>query len=203
MIDIWNKIIEDKSDAVFFKDFHSPEMDWNDVINFIYNESIKPNNFTQTPEEQKNHPDVKACGALKIQPNLYMIPLARDIHKFFSSVPSLMEKITGSEKINSCNYYDGDYNSKPCNCGSIWHIQGLRLSLSDSVINHHHDPCDVLVWQMVGNSYWTINEKDNYTLNPGDLLYVNKDATHGITQDGPRLTMIIDGLKPGYGKDEV
>ena len=203
MIENWNSIIKDELDAVFFKNFHNPEMDWNDVINFIYNESIKPNNFTQTSEEQKNHPDVKACGALKIQPNLYVIPLARDIHNFFSSVPSLMQKITGSEKINSCNYYDGNYNSMPCNCGSIWHIQGLRLSLSDTVINHHHDPCDVLVWQMVGNSYWTINEKDTYTLNPGDLLYVNKDATHGITQDGPRLTMIIDGLKPGYGKDEV
>lgn len=202
MIDVWNKIIEDELDAVHFKNFHNPEMDWNDVMQFTYNESVKPFNFTQTPEEKKNHPNVEINGSLKVQPNLYIIPLARDIHIFFDSVPSLMEKISGNSDVNSCNYYIGEYNQVPCNCKSLWHIQGLRLSLSDTLINHHHDPCDVLVWQMVGNSYWTINEKDSYTLEPGDLLYVSKNATHGITQDGPRLTMIIDGLKPEYGKDE-
>jgi hypothetical protein len=202
MIDIWNKIIEDESDAVYFKDFHDPNMDWNDVIDFVYKQSIKSFNFRQTEEEKKAHPYVQINGSLKVQPNLYIIPLARDIHSFFNSVPSLMEKISGNSDVNSCNYYIGEYNEIPCNCKSLWHIQGLRLSLSDTVINHHHDPCDVLVWQMVGNSYWTINEKDRYMLTPGDLLYVNKNATHGITQDGPRLTMIIDGLKPGYGKDE-
>jgi quercetin dioxygenase-like cupin family protein len=58
---------------------------------------------------------------------------------------------------------------------------------------------------MVGKSYWTINKKDEYVLSPGDLLYVNKNATHGIRQDGPRLTMIIDAIwqKTGYGKDLV
>jgi hypothetical protein len=203
MIETWNNIIKDNLDAVFFKNFHDPDMDWNDVMNFTYSESIKSSDFKQTPEEQKNHPNVQIFGNLKVQPPLYMIPLARDIHNFFNSVPGLMEKISGNSDVNFCNYYVGKYNEMPCSCKSIWHIQGLRLSLSDTVINHHHDPCDVLVWQMVGNSYWTINEKDTYTLSPGDLLYVSKNATHGITQNGPRLTMIIDGLKPGYGKDEV
>ena len=200
---MWNEIIRDKSDAILFNDFHNPEMDWNDVIDFVYKQSIKKSNFTQNPEEKKQHPNVQIIGSLKVQPDFYMIPLARDIHNFFNSVPSLMQKITGSEEVNSCNYYVGEYNEMPCNCGSIWHIQGLRLSISDAVIDHHHDPCHILVWQMVGNSYWTINEKETYTLSPGDLLYVNKNATHGIKQDGPRLTMIIDGLKPGYGKNKV
>lgn len=205
MINISDTSIEDDIDALYFKNFHSPRMDWNDVINFIYEQAVTPSNYRQNEEERASHYAQTNYGSLKIQPDLYVVPLARDIHKFFNSVPFLMEKINNNPKINECKYYDGDYNQFQCNCGSLWHIQGLRFSLTDVVINHHQDPCDVLVWQMVGKSYWTINKKDEYVLSPGDLLYVNKNATHGIRQDGPRLTMIIDAIwqKTGYGKDLV
>lgn len=197
--ELWNNIVKNKEESRLFKNFHDPEMDWNDVMNFMYQQATNRSGFKQNEEEKKQHPNVILNGSLKTQPGLYIIPLIRDIHNFFHSAYTLMQKISGDKKVNSCDYYKGNDNDFPCNCGSIWHIQGLRLSVSDIVINHHHDPCDVLVWQMVGKSYWTINKKNEYELAPGDLMYVSKDATHGIHQTGPRLTMIIDGIKSKYG----
>ena len=40
MNDIWNKIVEDKTPAVFFEKFHDVEVTCADVMNFIYKEAI-------------------------------------------------------------------------------------------------------------------------------------------------------------------
>jgi len=202
MNDIFKKAVEEDTPAIYFENFYKPESTWQDVMEYIYKASDTPSSFNQNNEEKDVH-KVEIIGSLKIQRGIYLIPLARDLHKVFKEASGLMEKITGSDKVNSCKYYDGEYNQFPCDCGSIWHIQGLRFSATPIVINHHKDPCDVLYWQMLGTSYWTINREKEYKLNPGDMLYINKNATHGIRQDGPRVAILIDGLKPGYGKDDI
>ena len=200
MNDIWNKIVEDKTPAIFFEKFHDVEVTCADVMNFIYKEAITDSGFKPNPYEDVSHKS-EVINKLKIQKGIYLLPQSRDLHKVFKGVSELMAKITGSEDVNSCPYYIGNYNEHVCTCGSMWHIQGLRFSATEVFINHHKDPCDVLYWQMLGNSYWTINKEKEYKLTPGDMLFISKDATHGIRQEGPRVAILIDGIKPGYGKD--
>lgn len=201
MIKFWEDIINSNEPAVHLENFHKVDVTWDDVVRFLYKEATTPSRFKPNPQEQESHP-AEIVNNLKIQRGLYVIPQARDLQRHFTGVPELMNRVNGNEISNDCPYYDGDYNQFVCTCNSLWHIQGLRFSLGGNVINHHKDPCDVLYWQMLGSSYWTINEEKEYKLNPGDLFFVSKNATHGIRQDEPRVAILIDGIKPGYGKDE-
>jgi mannose-6-phosphate isomerase-like protein (cupin superfamily) len=59
----------------------------------------------------------------------------------------------------------------------------------------HTDPNDVLYWQLLGTSYWKMNNNKEYKLEPGDLLYFNQEDAHAVWQEGPRAGIIIDDIK--------
>jgi ribosomal protein L16 Arg81 hydroxylase len=80
----------------------------------------------------------------------------------------------------------------------MWHIQTLRFSISDHQVSDHNDPNDVLYWQLLGTSYWKMNKDKTYKMEPGDLLYFNKEDSHEVLQDGPRAGIIIDNIGQRY-----
>ena len=71
----------------------------------------------------------------------------------------------------------------------------MRFVIGNNFVSKHKDPNDVLYWQVLGTSYWKMNNDKEYKLEPGDLLYFNKDDDHEVWQDGPRAGIIIDSIK--------
>lgn len=196
MIDIWKNAKLNK-EVLYFEKFHEPKITWEDIVKFIYTESITKSSLKENFNNGLAYPNKggEVVGNLYIDYGTYLLPQTSSLHNIFEGVSELMEKVNGNNKSDSCNYYNGPIGDFPCNCNSPWHIQGLRFCIADKVIQNHNDPCDVLYWQILGSSYWTINSDKVYKLSPGDLLYFNKEDSHMVHQDGPRVGIIIDGKK--------
>lgn len=199
MIEIWKKAKENK-EVLHFKNFQTPDISWEDIVNFIYSDSIKKTdlefNFENKLAYANKEDGSQAVGNLFIDRETYLLPQTRDLHNVFKGVSELMEKVNGDTRSEKCKYYNSYWDGS-CDCDSLWHIQGLRFCIADKVIGPHNDPCNVLYWQILGTSYWTINNDKVYELNPGDLLYFNQEDLHSVHHKGPRVGIIIDGKKIG------
>jgi len=49
----------------------------------------------------------------------------------------------------------------------------------------HNDDMDVWFWQCQGLSRWVLDDKE-FTLEPGDLIYVKKGIYHNVSALTPR-----------------
>jgi hypothetical protein len=193
MKEIWSKAKENQ-DILHLKGFQAPEITWEDTLKFIYDLSKIPANEAFVERAEKSRGSQMLFGS--VISNLgYFLFEENNLFPIFKGVTELMEKVNGGNSGKDCNYYDKDRASDSCTCGEQWHIQTLRFSISDHLVNSHHDPNNVLYWQVLGNSYWVMNEEKEYCLEPGDLLYFNKEDAHLVWQDGPRAGIIIDDIK--------
>ena len=60
----------------------------------------------------------------------------------------------------------------------------LNICISNT-FGRHKDSMDVYFWQVQGRTKWQF-DNINYTLNPGDLIYVPKETYHNVIPLGPR-----------------
>jgi hypothetical protein len=193
MLDIFKQAKINK-EVLHFENFQAPEITWEDATKFIYKESTFSNK-----ELNQNHDRVNKGETIHgnmIMNRGYLLPQTRNLFSVFPGVTELMNKVNDTKNSDSCSYYN-DPNITDivgCNCSSPWHIQALRFSITEHHVRDHHDPNDVLYWQLLGTSYWKINKDKVYKLNPGDLFYFNKEDSHEVWQDGPRSGIIIDNL---------
>lgn len=192
MKDIWAKAKENR-EILHFKNFQEPEITWDDALRFLYNLTATDcdENFRQRALRSGN-------GSLLIGSVIdtrgYFLFEENNLFPIFKGVTELMEKVNGGDSGQTCQYYSPDRNNSSCSCGQQWHIQTLRLSISNHQVSNHNDPNNVLYWQLLGNSYWVMNEDKEYKLEPGDLLYFSQEDSHLVWQDGPRAGIIIDDL---------
>jgi hypothetical protein len=66
----------------------------------------------------------------------------------------------------------------------------IALSEKSWVLGRHNDSADVLFWQIIGSTEWTIecdNEKIVHVLTPGDLIYVPMGLYHDVKNLTPRV----------------
>jgi len=75
-------------------------------------------------------------------------------------------------------------------------LEDLGCSIAHSYINitskgktfgEHTDKQDVWYWQCQGITEWTIEQKQIYTLYPGDLIYVPTGVLHSAKPLTPRI----------------
>ena len=190
MEEVWAKAKADQQ-VLHFKNFQEPEVTWEDALNFVYDLSKIPNqNMVRMAERSGG----VSFGSV-VANNGYFRFEESNLFKIFNGVTELMEKVNGGDSGESCAYYSRSGESLVCTCNMLWHIQTLRFSISDHKVSSHRDPNDVLYWQLLGTSYWKINNDREYKLEPGDLFYLNKEDSHELRQDGPRAGIIIDNLK--------
>tara|TARA_B110000305_G_C19244443_1_gene541588 strand:- start:393 stop:887 length:495 start_codon:yes stop_codon:yes gene_type:complete len=50
----------------------------------------------------------------------------------------------------------------------------------------HSDDCEVLFWQCIGQTQWSVNDSI-YVLNPGDCIYVPQGMQHDVKSLSPRM----------------
>ena len=62
----------------------------------------------------------------------------------------------------------------------------MGLTAKSESFGPHSDDCEVLFWQCIGQTQWTINE-NIYTLSPGDCVYVPQGTLHEVKSLSPRM----------------
>lgn len=193
MKEVWAKAKENR-EILHFKNFQQPEVTWGDVLQFVYDlaKTNPDDNFIARAQRAGN-------GSLQfgsvIDNRGYFLFEESNLFPIFNGVTELMEKVNGGNSGKDCMYYLPERSNHQCDCDQQWHIQTLRFSISDHRVSNHNDPNNVLYWQLLGNSYWVMNEDKEYKLEPGDLLYFSQEDSHLVWQDGPRAGIIIDDLK--------
>jgi len=63
----------------------------------------------------------------------------------------------------------------------------FNVSIQENNFGPHKDPDDVYFWQCQGITQWTIENKDVYILEPGDLIIVPKNILHNVKALTPRV----------------
>ena len=189
MKEVWAKAKQNKY-ILHFKNFQEPEITWHDALSFVY-ELAKISN--QHMAERSIQTGGVAFGSAILTGHGYFWFEENNLFPIFKGVEELMTKVNGNDSGKDCMHYSGSAGN--CDCGQQWHLQTLRLVIGDNNVNNHNDPNDVLYWQVLGTSYWKMNNEKEYKLEPGDLLYFNQEDSHAVWQDGPRAGIIIDGTK--------
>lgn len=116
--------------------------------------------------------------------------------KIFSDMPDLKtfcEKLNqdfDSEFFEGCNWNENFYGGR-CNCSGIWHIDGPVISLGHKHISTHKDQMDAAYIQILGNSFWKLNDQDTVVLKPSDVLILPKTTSHEVWGEGPRLGVLL------------
>jgi ribosomal protein L16 Arg81 hydroxylase len=73
----------------------------------------------------------------------------------------------------------------------------------------HHDERETIFWQCIGTSEWTVYEdpaegkyevaslkiKNQFVLNPGDILYLKNRGIHSVKNYGPRAAIAFAPVK--------
>jgi hypothetical protein len=189
MKDIWAKAKQNK-EILHFKNFQKPEISWEDALTFVYNLSKIQD---ERVKDRAIRQDDVAFGSVILTDSGYFWFEENNLFPIFKGVEELMKRVNGDNSGKDCIHYLG----KPghCDCNQQWHIQTLRFVMGHHKVPSHTDPNDVLYWQLLGTSYWKINNDKEYKLEPGDLLYFNQEDAHAVWQDGPRAGIIIDDIK--------
>ena len=187
-----DKIKEAKQNrhGIVFENYQPPSITWEDVLNFLYKESLIPNHDLNERVKQHNNNDFISIGNVQIQSKFWLAPQTSDIFKEFKGVSELLYGLNNEQEDTTCGYY----KVMGHDCSLDWHFQGIRVSLSNRLVSDHHDPHDIFYWQILGTSFWKIDNDITYTLNPGDLLYLPLENSHEVWCDGPRAGLLIDNL---------
>jgi hypothetical protein len=176
-------------EVLYFKNFQPTKITWDEVLKFIFDETKISNPNLKKKININNELDV--LGNVQIQNKFWLAPQTNNLFSRFDGVTELLFKVNGNKEDHGCGYY----SNVSCNCEVVWHTQGIRISLSDRHVPDHNDPWDILYWQLLGTSFWKINNDKVYELNPGDLLYFSQEDSHAVWCEGPRAGIIIDGIK--------
>jgi len=84
----------------------------------------------------------------------------------------------------------------------------ISLSKNSKSFGKHKDNSDVWVWQSIGKSKFSVFENSKefqYTLNPGDFLYIPKLIFHKATPLSPRVSIsfgIDYPVEPSFSHSE-
>jgi hypothetical protein len=179
------------SQAILFEKYQIPEITWEDIMKFVYEESVLSNPNLRNKVKQVNNLDVlDFIGNIQIQNKFWLAPQTNNLFEKFKGISELLYSLNQSNENKQCGYYEHEGH----NCDLDWHYQGIRMSLSNRVVSDHHDPHDIFYWQIVGTSFWKVDGDITYTLNPGDLLYLPLENSHEVWCDGPRAGLLIDNL---------
>ena len=185
------KEAKEKKEGIVFKKYQMPKITWEDMVRYIYKESTLSNSdLEEKVKKVGNHKTLDNIGNIQIQERFWLAPQTPDLFSEFEGLSELLYKLNNSVDNRECGYYRKEQH----NCSSDWHPQGIRLSLSNRVVSDHHDPHDIFYWQILGTSFWKIDNKITYTLEPGDMLYLPLENSHEVWCDGPRAGLLIDNL---------
>ena len=63
----------------------------------------------------------------------------------------------------------------------------MNVITSTGTFGNHKDTMKVIYWQCQGQTSWIIDEREQYTLQPGDLITVEPGTYHNVIPLTPRV----------------
>jgi hypothetical protein len=188
----------DNSSAVLLKKYFLTSISWQDILNFLYEQSLIKNEDLEVKKDPNALVDVFG-NILTMQP-FWFAPQTGKVWEDFVELKDFLIKLNKDfdvdPKFEECSFYQ-HWDDRPCNCNSIWHSEGIKVSLSNKYIFEHSDPWHACYLQILGESFWKINGEKSvtYKLEEGDLLFFPKNTSHEVWSEGPRAGMLISADK--------
>jgi hypothetical protein len=175
---------------------------WDSVLTFVYKqtsiEEYEDENKKMFQNISNNGMIVNTVhGNIVIQDPLWIKSITGKIVEDVSELKDFIVKINKDFGINldfqKCLSYKKPLVGR-CTCNSVWHADGLVVSLAVKHISDHKDIFDAGYIQLIGKSFWKINgdEKNIITLNPGDLLLLPNELNHEVWGEGPRAGVLLN-----------
>jgi hypothetical protein len=191
------KIAKKEKRAIFLKKYFPTEINWERILWFLYNQSLI-DNIKLIEKDRDLASGVDVFGNVLLQRPLWMAPQTGMVwdENNFPEIKLFLEKLNSdfenSENFKNCNSYK-HWDTRSCDCNSIWHSEGIKISLSNKFVGTHSDPWDACYFQIKGNSYWKITGYDSveYKLEEGDILLFPKETSHEVWSDGPRMGLLL------------
>jgi hypothetical protein len=202
LLDEFKEAKSNKS-VIVKRSYFPATISWEDVLTFVYNqtsiEDINEQNkkfFTQIVPDHNLINTVH--GNIAIQDPLWIKSVTGKVWEELSELKDFLYKLNNDFKNDSnfeeCSYYGGTF-SRNCNCDSIWHSDGIVVSLAVKHISEHRDVFDAGYVQLIGKSFWKIDGLEDVVLEPGDLLLLPNELTHEVWGEGPRVGVLLDKRK--------
>jgi hypothetical protein len=175
---------------------------WDTVLKFIYDQTSEEDLEKENKKVfEQILPDLKIIntvhGNIVVQDPLWIKSLTGKAWEDIVELKTFLYKLNKDFGIDSgfenCSYYNGTVH-RPCNCNSIWHSDGLVVSLAVKHISDHKDVFDAAYVQLIGKSFWKIDGDQNniVVLNPGDLLLLPNELAHEVWGEGPRVGVLLN-----------
>lgn len=191
------EIAKINKEAIFLKNYFKFEVSWDRILQFLYNQSINEN--LQLIEKDRDLArGVDVFGNVLLQRPLWMAPQTGLVwgKGDFPEIKEFLKKLNldfnNEENFENCNSYN-NWDTRNCDCKSIWHSEGIKISLSNKFVGDHIDPWDACYFQIKGKSYWKItgSQSTEYELNEGDILFFPKTTSHEVWSDSPRTGLLL------------
>jgi hypothetical protein len=186
-----------KEEAVFIKDYFKTTFTWQNVLDFVYSQTTNKN-VDLEEKKRDRHSNVDVFGNILTQHPFWMAPQTGYVWEEFPEIKDFLIKLnTETDQgydFEDCDYYK-EWDARACTCDSLWHSEGIKVSLGEKVVGVHSDPWPACYLQSIGKSFWEIkgkNSKNVYELEEGDLLYFPKNTTHRVWATGPRTGFLIN-----------
>jgi hypothetical protein len=202
ILNLKEQFIKAKENKTFIvkKSYLESNFYWEDILDFIYKETsfegMEIENkkfFSQIIPEGNLIVTVK--GNVSIHDPLWIKSLSGNVWNYLPKLKDFLYKINNDfnnkENFEDCSYYSGTF-ARYCSCNSIWHTEGMVVSLASRLVSQHRDAFDAGYVQLIGKSFWKIDDKEEICiLNPGDLLLLPNELTHEVWGDGPRVGILL------------
>lgn len=113
----------------------------------------------------------------------------------FGHIPDLkgfceqLNKEFESTYTETCNFNQNW--EKRCNCPGIWHIDGPVVSLTSTHISKHKDIAIAAYIQILGDSFWRLDDKNTVVLKPSDVVFISNTISHEVWGEGPRFGVLL------------
>lgn len=182
------------SSAILFKNYFTTSINWQNILDFVYKQSLIKNEELDKKKNPDSRLDVFG-NVLALQP-LWLAPQTGNVWNDFPDIKDFIIKINkdsdNEENFEDCNFYK-HWDARNCTCESVWHSEGIKVSLSEKHIAEHSDPWDACYLQIIGKSFWKITGKESivYELDEGDMLFFPKNTSHEVWSEGPRAGMLV------------
>jgi hypothetical protein len=186
-----------EEEAVLIKDYFKTNFTWQNVLDFVYDQTCRKNIDLEI-KSRDSEAGVDVFGNVLAQRPFWIAPQTGLVWEYFTELKDFLIKINQesgfSQEFANCNYYK-HWDARSCNCESLWHTEGIKVSLGEKFVGEHSDPWPACYLQSIGTSFWEIkgkNSKTTYELNSGDLLFFPKNTTHKVWAKGPRVGFLVN-----------
>lgn len=184
-------------EAVLIENYFKTNFTWQDALNFVYDQT-KINNPDLETKIKAAGPGIDTYGNILAQKPMWLAPQTGLVWKHFPEMKDFLFKINKESgfdtEFSNCNYYK-EWDARGCTCGTLWHTEGIKVSLGEKTVKEHSDPWPACYLQSIGTSFWEIKGNSStktYELKEGDLLFFPKKTTHRVWATGPRVGFLIN-----------